>query len=69
MPRSSSNPEPDDGVEVFYDAQGREFRATTPVEKANARFGWGYSTEKPKSVAEEPDAPTGGPLSGVEPNA
>lgn len=52
---------------VFYDQQGREFRARTPVEAANARFAWGYTEEKPKSVQQESDAPAGdpGPASGA----
>jgi hypothetical protein len=66
MPRSST-PSAVDGVEVFYDEYGREFRATTPDEKANARFAWGYSTEKPKGTADLPEEPVGdpGPASGA----
>jgi hypothetical protein len=53
--------------EVFYDSQGREFRAYTAVDRANARHGWGYSTEKPKTTEDEPTAPVGdpGPTSGA----
>lgn len=64
MARSSSTDEPD--YETFYDNEGREFRAYTAVDRANARFGWGYSTEKPKG-AELPTDPVGdpGPTSGA----
>lgn len=65
MPKSTG--ETGEQGTVFYDQYGREFRARTPVEEANARFAWGYSEEKPKSAAQEPEAPAGdpGPASGA----
>jgi hypothetical protein len=34
--------------QTFYDAEGREFRAYNALDVANARFGFGYTEEKPK---------------------
>lgn len=53
--------------ELFYDQQGREYRAYSAVDRVNARHAWGYSTEKPKDPEPLSEAPVGdpGPTSGA----
>jgi hypothetical protein len=69
--RSTGTAEPDTveagEFQTFYDAEGREFRAYNAQDVANARFGFGYTEEKPKQAEEPPTEPAGdpGPTSGA----
>jgi hypothetical protein len=69
--RSTGPGEPDTveagEFQTFYDAEDREFRAYNAQDVANARFGFGYTEEKPKQAEEPPTEPAGdpGPTSGA----